>query len=230
MLEKSYEKELRRIASAKDAQGFGKWLSTKKESGQEEADRARLAAASEAARALVDYGASGEALARSGLADDGYADYLRRAAKAAREARVRAIEDERTSREREALSGYAKYLEDVRKAEGDRLVEAAEELLALKKNNVAKVDRIIKTATDDSRAAALLRHIRSSYEYIPSESAATDVPSVISRIRTMGYSADRAYRYCKLVGYSDERAREIASFATEDYKELSDELADLFGD
>lgn len=229
-LNKYYERELRKLANTDTADGYGKWLLTQAEDGGKKSDRARLEAAGEAERALVDYGASGETLARSGLADDGYADYLRRAAKEAREARVRAIEDERAGYERAALSGYADYLEKARRAEGDRLVEAAEELLSLNKQNIAKVDRIIETATDDERAAALLRRIRNSYEYIPTDSAATDVPSVISRIRTMGYDENRAYRYCKLVGYSDERAREVAKFATEDYKALSDELAALFKD
>ena len=229
-LKKSYEKELRRLAGTEDAASYGAWLSTQSTSHKKSADTARAGAASQAERELVDYGTSGEALSRSGLADDGYADYLRRAAKEAREARIRTIESERADGERAALSGYAEYLNEVRLAEGDRLVKAAEELLQLKSENTAKIDRIIGDATDNADAAALLRRIRSGYEYIPTDSTATDVASVISRIRSMGYSRDRAYRYCKLLGYSDERASEVAGFATEDYADLSDRLTALFGD
>ena len=229
-LDKYYEKELRRIAGTRDADSYGKWLHKQKESTGQDADRARQAAATEAARSLVDYGVSGEGLARTGLSDDGYADYLRKAAKEAREARVRSIEGERASNERTALSGYADYLEEVRRTEGDRLVDAAEELLALTRENEPASDRIIKTATDDRRAASLLRRIRESYDYIPSATTRTDVISVVNRIRDMGYNADRAYRYCKLVGYSDSRAREIADFATADRAAINQAVSDLFGD
>lgn len=229
-LDKYYEKELRRVAGTSDAVGYGKWLREQKKTVGKEADRARQEAAAEAVRALVDYGRSGEALARTGLADDGYADYLRRAAKEAREARVRAIEGERASNEREALSGYADYLASVRSAEGDRLVKAAEELLSMARENEPKAERIIRTATTDSRAASLLRQIRDKYEYIPSSTTRTDVPSVINRIRNMGYSEERAYRYCRLVGYSDKRAREIASFAAAPHADINRELSELFGD
>lgn len=229
-LEKSYERELRKLASNKDADSYGAWLSAQRETDARSADRARQHAATEAAMALVDYGTSGEALARTGLADDGYADYLRMAAKNAREARVRAIESERASNERKALEGYADYLDGVRKTDGDRLVAAAEELLAMNKPNDARVEGIIRGATDDTRAANMLRLIRNTHEYIPNESVRTDVPSVISHIREMGYSPERAYRYCKVLGYSDERAREVADFATESYAGLADEVDKLFGD
>ena len=229
-LKKSYEKELRKLASADDAEGYGRWLSTQSKAYKKAADVARTSAASQAVRELADYGASGEALSRSGLADDGYADYLRRAAKEAREARIGAIESERAGGEREALAGYADYLNEVRRADGDRLVKAAEELLKLKSENTARIDRIIGDATESADAAALLRKIREDYEYIPSDSSAADLPSVITRIRTMGYNRDRAYRYCKLLGYSDERAGEVADFATEDYADIADRLSALFGD
>ena len=228
-LKKSYEKELRRLAGTENASGYGAWLRTQSTDYQKTADTARTSAASQAARELADYGTSGEVLSRTGLADDGYADYLRKAAKEAREARVRAIEGARADGERAALAGYADYLTEVRRAEGDRLVKAAEELLALKSENSAKIDRIIGDATENEEAAALLRRIRSDYEYIPADSAATDLPSVISRIRSMGYNRDRAYRYCKLIGYSDERAGEVADFATADYADLSERLSALFG-
>ena len=181
-------------------------------------------------RSLVDYGRSGEALARSGLADDGYADYLRRAAKEAREARAHAIESERASSEREALSGYADYLAKVRREEGDRLVAAAEELLSMNRANLAASDRVIQNAGGNTRATNLLRKLRDKNEHIPSSTSRTDIPSVLSRIGEMHYDYDRAYRYCKLVGYSDSRAREIASFATSDYADLSDQVSSLFGD
>ena len=229
-LDKYYEKELRRIAGTADAVGYGKWLGEQKKTPGKEADRARQEAAGAAVRSLVDYGTSGEALARTGLSDDGYADYLRKAAKDAREARIRAIESERASSEREALSGYADYLAQVRSAEGDRLVEAAEELLAMTRENQPKAERIIRTATPDGRAAALLRSIRDKYEYIPSSTTRTDVTSVINRIQSMGYSEERAYNYCRLVGYSDKRAREIASFASADHADINEELKNLFGD
>lgn len=226
-----YEKQLRKIAGTDNADGYGKWLSAQSEDSTRDVNRARQSAAAEAVRSLlIDYGTSGEALARSGLADDGYSDYLRKAAKEARAARISTIESERASKEREVLSGYASYLEDVRRAEGDRLIDAAEELLAMSKPNTDKANRIIKGATDDTRARDLLWHIRNKHEYIPSDTSHSDVTSVISRIREMGYDADRAYRYCKLMGYSDDRAREIAEFATEDYRDLSEELKDLFGD
>lgn len=229
-LSEYYERELKRIAGTEGADSYGKWLSAQGKSTAGAADAARQSAATEAARGLVGYGLSGERLSRTGLADDGYADYLRAAAKEAREARVRAIEGERASSEREALAGYADYLEGVRRERGERLIDAAEDLLSLDKYNEESIKRIIGNATTDTRARDLLSHIRASYDYIPSDASRTDVSSVISRIRTMGYNEDRAYRYCKLMGYSDERAREIALFATEDYKDLSKELSDLFGD
>lgn len=225
-----YEKELRKLATARNAEGYGRWLSAQKKEGGGGADAERQAAAGEAMRALTDYGVQGEALARTGLADDGYADYLRLAAKEARAARTQAIEDARASSERAALAGYADYLRSKKTEEGDRLVKAAEELLSLQRENVAEEDRIIETATADARAAALLRRIRNAYEYVPSATTRTDVPTVINRIRNMGYDLDRAYRYCRLVGYSDRRAREIADFATADKADLNAEISDLFGD
>ena len=229
-LSEYYEKELKRIAGTEGADSYGKWLTAQGKSTAGAADTARQSAATEAARGLVGYGLSGERLSRTGLADDGYADYLRVAAKEARDARVRAIESERASSEREALSGYADYLDGVRRERGERLIDAAEELLSLKKYNEESIKRIVGNATTDTRARDLLTHIRSTHEYIPSDTTRTDVSSVISRIRSMGYDQNRAYRYCKLMGYSDERAREVALFATEDYADLSKELSDLFGD
>ena len=229
-LSEYYEKELKRIASTDGADGYGKWLSAEAKGSALASDRARQSAAAEAVRSLVDYGTSGEALARSGLADDGYADYLRKAAKQAREARVRAIESDRASNERKALSGYASYLDEVRSADAERLIGAAEDLLSLTRPNSQKEEQIIGAATNNTRARDLLRHIRAKYEYIPESTRANDPASVMSHIREMGYSADRAYRYCRLMGYGDKRAREIAQFVTEDYKDLSKELEDLFRD
>ena len=232
--------KLRRLGSSRGAKSYGEWLE-----GQEDSSLAlsRLEADSEGRRAAVGYGTRGESLLRRGLADDGYAAYLRRAVKEARALREAAIESERASKDLAALRGYAAYLEAEREASGERLVSLGEGLVASPLTEEEAAGAIARARVSPSAAAALAEvyryeGTRKEAEITPPEDSEEETPevdvtppesptdeeAVLGYLKAVHLPYERAYRYCISIGLGEADARRLAALAesrlSEDYRKL----------
>ena len=224
-LKKETEDLLRAATDSRGAKSYAEWLG---KSGADAVSAAHAATAKEARRAEIGYGAAGEALQRDGLADDGYAAYLRRAAKEAREESHRRIESERAAGQRSALGEYAAYLDGERRKKADRLVSLAEEISGGEYLSET-ADALIKESGAGETATALLksrRHYLTPYERTAEGMA--EIADVLDRLRRSGLPYQRAYEYCRLLGYGDALATRIARFAEEERSDVSLELEELF--
>lgn len=223
-LSKQAEELLRRASDSRDAKSYADWLSGTRSTA---ADLAHAELSRNARRASVDYGTGGEALAAGDLADDGYAAYLRKAAKEAREAEHRRIEGERAGEQASALSEYASYLDSERAKKADRLVNLAEELRSSRYTTETAED-LIERAGAGATAEALLRdHQRYGVPYEETAEGREEVAKVLSHLRLSGMSYKSAYEYCRLLGYGELMAGRLARFATSEQDGLGDELKDL---
>lgn len=215
------KRALARYTDTSGAKGFGAWLA---ENGKTaEADKKRQAAATAARRETYGNRAA-ESLAALGIAEDGYAAYLRRAAKEAREARTKEIESGRADEGARALAGYAAYLDGVRKENGERLTAAAETLLSTP-HTEEEASALAGTATDRADAKAALLSL---YRTRGAQGSA-DTAKVVKAITEASMPYGRAYEYCRLLGYSEEMARRIAGFTAESGNRYTEELWELFG-
>ena len=226
---KDIEKRLRRAAVPEGADSYAAYL-LKVGDDTGAADKKRQSAATEAARLFPDYGAKGEALAEGGLADDGYAAYLRRAAKEQRAARANAAKAERTEGARAAMSGYAAYLDSERTAQETRLLEAARALLNVPLDAPTERDMLIDAATERPDTATLLREVHATLREEHPEGNGGAVTDVVSYIVRNSLTYENAYAYCRLLGYSSSYAEQIARYATSERSDLTEELESLFGD
>lgn len=221
-------RRLRRLATAKDARGYAAWLRGEKTDGGENA--ALLEAAKRADRTAVGYGTSGDALSSSALADDGYAAYLRLAAKEARERERRALEGSRAAGEAALLRGYADYLKKEKAAAGDRLVSAA---TALSKGprEKAEAETLIASSGAEGEAAAALRALWQAPEEKEESSPSPSLPveETISYIVKAQMPSERALEYCRLLGFDDETAKSIVKFAEQQRSENTDRLHGILG-
>ena len=224
---KNTEKRLRRAAVPEGADSYAAYLL--KEGGyRATADKGAQAAASEGVRLSPDYGARGAALAEGGLADDGYAAYLRRAAKEQRAATAAAAEAARTEGARATMSGYAAYLEGERDAQESRLLETARALMSVPLDAPIERDRLIDAATSNPETAAILREVHTSLREENVEGKEGQITEVLSYLIRNNLSYERAYAYCRLLGYSNDYADRIARYAHEGRSDLMIKLDELF--
>ncbi len=223
-LSEKRRKDLAALGRSDGAKSYGEWLGNRVKSDGED----RLAAAAQKERETVGYGAAGEKLSASGLADDGYAAYLRRAAQEARAAREAALDAERESRDLAALRGYAEYLEAERAAAGRHLVSLAEELVSSPMSS-DEAERRISLAHVSPEAAVALRTAHryegSSPETAPSGAKRKEVLEYLKKV-TLPYA--RAYQYCLNQGFSEEEATRLADEAAATYSEETKRLHALF--
>ncbi len=223
-LKKKTEELLRGATDSRGTKSYAEWLGAGK---SDAADSAHTALAAKARRQGVGYGTEAEALAKGDLADDGYAAYLRRAAKDAREAGHRQIERERASTQIEALGKYAEYLDGERKKKADRLVALAEELAENDYTGEA-AEALIEKSGAGREATGLLRlqhSYRTPYEQTPE--GREKIASVLEDLRKSGMPYQRAYEYCRLLGFGDSLAERLARFAEAERSDLSRELEEL---
>lgn len=223
-LKKEDEELLRKATDSRGSQSYTEWLGV----GGGESDSAHKAHAMSARRTAVGYGRGGEELSRSDLADDGYAAYLRRAAKEARDAGHLKIERGRSDSQLASLGAYAEYLDGERKKKADRLVSLAEELLGNAYDNDT-AESLIKKSGAGATASGLLRGHQSRktpYEETPEGREA--ISEVLNYLSKSGIPYKRAYEYCRLLGYGDQMAHRLASYADGERSDLSQELEDLF--
>lgn len=225
-LPRELTESLRRSATAKGAKSYAAWLRELTPKG-ENYGAAHAALAKESTRAAADYGAAGEQLAGGGLSDDGYAEYLRRAAKESRLAGHSAIEARRGDEGAEALRRYADYLDGVRREAGDALVKTAASF-AESYTSEKERDSIINALDPTAAGASLLRkaHATLSPEE-PRQKAG--IAGVIDTLQSRQLPKERAIEYCRLLGYSEEEAGRIVEFVETMRSELSKELLEIFG-
>ncbi len=221
-ISEAIERQLRALATPKGAKGYRAWLTSVPGTG---AYAKRRAAATEERRLQVGYGLAGEALGRSSYADDGYAAYLREAAKSARSQRAGAIEDERVQESQKTLKGYGQYLEGLKKENLAALGSTAEKLLALEVGDDLKSEALIADVGATAKQAEALRSI---YRSNPSADSKTR-EKVLKHLIKNYYGYEKAYEYCRLIGFSDTTARQLAKAADAERSAAHGRLEALFG-
>ena len=214
------KRELSLISKPKNARSYRAWLT----GGKSTADAKQGTAAAEGRRREVGYGLSGEMLGRSSYADDGYAAYLRKAAKEARTQAAAAIEDERIQENRNTLAGYGKYLSELRAKDEETLAKTAEKLLGLKTGEDVTSEQLIATVDPTPQQA---RALRSIYRSNPATRESRE--KILEHLIRNYYSYEKAYSYCRAVGLSDEAARSLAELAAAERSSSVDRLEALFG-
>lgn len=223
-ISKAFERELRRLGRIKNAKGYAAWLGAEATAS---ADRARAEESAKASRLAVDFGASGESLARSGLADDGYAAYLRKAAKQQREARALGIETDRADGATKTLAGYRDYLNALRREDGDRLVEAAHAAVSLERGRLPALNRIL----DEAEATTAQRQaIGYAYRHHSSEARDKENASTLQYLLEHHYNYKLAYEYCLLLGMEPGLAHRMATASDAALTDNWDKIYELFGD
>ncbi len=223
-ISKAFERELRALGKIKNAKGYAAWLGKASDASS---DRTRAETAAKNTRLAVDFGASGERIARTGLADDGYAAYLRAAAKQQREARALGVETERAAEATRALAGYRDYLLSLRKEDEERLIDAARDVLSLERDRLPALNRIL----DEAEATATQRRaLEYAYRHYSSKERAREDVSTLRHLIEGNYNYDRAYEYCLLIGMSPGLARRMAQAADDALSQNWDKYYELFGD
>ena len=223
-LTKANLRRLRRLATAQDTGGYAAWLL---KHPQEDRTSERAAEAQSEQRQAPGYGLAGEALYGGEAKNDGYAAYLQAAAKEARAARAEAREREAVTEGRRALAGYAAYLDSLRAEDADRLIAAGEKILSLPHDDAARREEAIAAATDDPRTAVALRALHGE-GVEPDTQPDTRLTTVLNHIYSQGFRYQESYEYCRLLGYTDARAKAIAAYATERLDPTHAELRDIF--
>ena len=223
-ISKAFERELRALASIKNAKGYAAWLGTKTAS---ESDRARLENAAKESRLGVDFGASGEALSRTGLSDDGYAAYLREAAKQQRDSRAMTIESERAAEASRSLAGYRDYLLSLRRADEESLLDAAEDVLTLEREQTGALSRILDAA---DATAAQRRALTYAHRHYANEGHSKENAATLRFLFENHYNYDRAYEYCLMIGIDPALAHRMATASDEALSQNWNKVYDLFGD
>ena len=215
------KRDLALIARPKNARSYRAWLTEKKS----DADAKQSAAAAEASRLSVGYGRAGETLGRSSFADDGYAAYLRKAAKEARASAAATIEDERVKESRDTLAGYGRYLAELREKDAATLEDTAERLLALEAGSDLESQQLIAAANATKDQAAALQKLYKDNPAVYEKSR----ERVLRHLILGYYSYDEAYNYCRLIGLDDSTSRRLAEAAAAERSGNVDRLESLFG-
>ena len=166
-------------------------------------------------RDLPTYGATAEALSRSGLTESGYGDYLASVTEAGLLAASAEAEDAYREAENGQLQSYASYLE---KEAEDRASLREKVLRAIENADVMYYDDAYSYAVTaglgdaDARAvaeSAILREKRASMQ------------DVLEKVLHHGYDQKTALRYAMASGLSAKDAARIASLA-EDLRDKED--------
>lgn len=222
LLSAADKRRLARLAKADGAKSYADWL--RGEGKTDTVGGTLLSAAKTADRAAVGYGAAGEQLSASGLADDGYASYLRLAAKEAREARRRELEGDRADSGAALLRGYAAYLKGEKDATGERYISAATQLAKGQHEKAAAEALIASTGADRAATEAL----RALWQPPVKEPELTPAEAIDYMVRNQMPSA-RALEYCLLIGYDEETARKLVRHAELRRSDNTDRLLGLMG-
>lgn len=226
------DKEKERLAalgSSEGAQGYAAYLGRRTTDAY---DSMVSEAEDKARRQAVGYGRAGERLSAADLGNDGYAAYLRSAAKEARRARLSQLEEARHSEEREALRGYADYLDGIRRENGKELLATAEELLSAY-HTAEEAEEKIKAADTGRGGEDALRELHRLHgpeRGTVTESEKEAMRELLETLRQADLPYERNYEYCLLLGYSEEMARKMATYLYETRSDNTKKLHDLFTD
>ena len=170
------------------------------------------AALGEYERSLAGYGVSGERLARSGLADSGYGDYLSDKAEVAFDTAAVAADKIYAEEKAEALRSYGEYLAEEEKAAQSLRQRVLREVLNSDMMHYDDVYSYAVTAglgKSDAKAVAELTMIRETRN---------SMRDILDRVLSHGFDRETALRYAMAAGLSLKDAKAIA--------ELSDDLRD----
>lgn len=222
LLTEDEKRRLRRLATSDGADGYGEWLRGEAKTSTE--STALLSAAKAADRTAVGYGSAGEALSASGLADDGYASYLRLAAKEARTAKRQELERSRARSGAALLRGYADYLKEEKAAAGDRLVDTAK---TLAKGNSTEEEAAALIAASGARGASAAA-LRSLWRPAVKEPELSPEKAVSYLVKNQ-LPSERALEYCLLIGYGEEEARQLVRQAELQRSKNTDRLLGMMG-
>ncbi len=208
------EKLLRRKAGDGNAESYAAWLRREKANKKQ-----KPASTTEPDAPLTLDG---------GLGDDGYAAYLRRAAKEARKERTAAVEEAHYTEGQDALRGYAAYLAEQRKQAGDELITAANDLLG-NYHKEGEAEAALASVTEDAARLRLTRLYRDRAEGATefSDKRRAEMKALIERLA--GYPRKRAYDYCRLLGYTEKTAKQVADYIEATRSENDKALEALLG-
>lgn len=227
LLSTAERKRLYKIATPEGALGYGAWLS---ERGKKSAKEQK--AQTSARRDAPDYGVSGASLGEGGLRDDGYAAYLRHAAKQAREERARRMAATQDAEAGNALRGYAAYLEGERAASADRLGALGDVLsegTLTPEEARAQIRAVTEKADTRKALTALYERYKKSQEPEAPQEEARPAPDVIAgEIFARRLPYHRAVLYCTERGYSRREAELLAERITATYEGSLRQLQSLF--
>lgn len=220
----SLHKSFSKLATIKNPKSYGEWLAQHKVKG---IDAARGTLAASEKRNALGYGVGGEELARTSLSDDGYAAYLRRAAKEKREERYRLAEATHRNAEKNVLAGYADYLRGLRDEDAERLLDAADDILSLGQgvSHLAEGIATEAEATDEQRRA-LMKLYR---EKPATEQDNKKQAALLEFLIEERYPYDRAYEYCLLMGLDEDTADRMATAAVGSLDLSTQKMYELFG-
>ena len=212
------------LAAIKNPKSYSEWLATTATTGK---NKKRSTEAAAERRSAYGYGSSIEGLAQSSLINDGYAAYLRNAAKAQRTARHNAAESEHTRNEKETLAGYADYLRQMRDEDEQELKKAAESVLSLDVESDGLVDSIGESIQATSAQKEALKTLYTNN--IRSYDSPSKRTELTNRLIDGHYSYQDAYRYCRSLGLSPEAAKDIASAVNQVYDKNTQKMHALVG-
>lgn len=170
------------------------------------------AALGEYERSLAGYGVSAERLARSGLADSGYGDYLSDKAEVAFDTAAVAADKVYAEEKAEALRSYGEYLAEEEKAAQTLRQRVLREVLNSDMMHYDDVYSYAVTAglgKSDAKAVAELTMIRETRN---------SMRDILDRVLSQGFDRETALRYAMAAGLSLKDAKAIA--------ELSEDLRD----
>ncbi len=204
------------------AKSYGEWLREQKKKNDE---KARLKIHQEAALRKTGYGSGGEELAEAGLVGDGYAAYLQREAKKAKDEALTSLNDKSKETALAEAVGYADYLSSLRDDQLTELEKTVDDILnapAYKKASFSTT--LKKLGLSDKQIGAVLD------EYQGGVMAPEDpsfVYSVARHLEKYGYSYERAYIFCRTAGISEAKSLEIATLMSEDAEKKSAYMDEL---
>ena len=216
-------KKIGRLATIKNPKSYGDWL---KESSLGTKIQTSGTSAATERRSAYGYGSSGEKMARSTLANDGYAAYLREAAKRQREERNSATGSESLKSQQAALAGYADYLRGLRRADAARLTDAANEIVGLGSRDTALAEEIANRTSPTAEQKTALLDIYKSATTPGQNASRSEIVAYMSKEKL---TYREAYDYCRSLGYNASTAKSMASSAVNSLDDTTRKMYELFG-
>ncbi len=215
---------LKYVTKIRGAKRYADWLGEQKDVRSD-----ALAAAASAAKRRGSYGRAGEVAASAGLAGDGYAEYLRLAAKQTETRARRAASQAAATTDRAQAAGYASYLQEKKQERVEDLAALSEEVM----KSVSGMETVRELLAEAEMPEPVRGKLLADYRAYLKDKQEAQAPSIEKNLSVLRmfvekhFSREAAYRFCLAAGMKEADARRMA-----DYLEypLKDELQNAYGD